>query len=144
MRIAKLEAWTVRVPYRREETSSLIRRGGITEVIVKLTTDDGHVGWGECTRAADTRGVASAIEAMRPLVEGCGCPCCTHYDRAYLRHLFVSEEMLGLRLLALHNVTFLLDVTRHAREALRAGVFASWSESWLARYRAKGKGPSGE
>ena len=81
---------------------------------------------------------------MRPLVEGCECPCCTHYDRAYLRHLFVSEEMLGLRLLALHNVTFLLDVTRHAREALRAGVFASWSESWLARYRAKGKGPSGE
>ena len=76
---------------------------------------------------------------MRPLVEGCGCPCCTQYDRAYLRHLFVSEEMLGLRLLALHNVTFLLDVTRHAREALRAGVFASWSESWLARYRAKGK-----
>ena len=76
---------------------------------------------------------------MRPLVDGCGCPCCTHYDRAYLRHLFVSEEMLGLRLLALHNVTFLLDVTRHAREALRAGVFTSWSEAWLARYRAKGK-----
>ena len=76
---------------------------------------------------------------MRPLVDGCGCPCCTHYDRAYLRHLFVSEEMLGLRLLALHNVTFLLDVTRHAREALRAGVFASWSDAWLARYRAKGK-----
>ena len=76
---------------------------------------------------------------MRPLVEGCNCPCCTHYDRAYLRHLFVSEEMLGLRLLALHNVTFLLDVTRHAREALRAGVFSSWSETWLARYRAKGK-----
>ena len=70
MRIAKLEAWTVRVPYKREETSSLINRSGITEVIVKLTTDDGHVGWGECTRAADTRGVASAIEAMRPLVEG--------------------------------------------------------------------------
>ncbi len=75
----------------------------------------------------------------RPLVEGCGCPCCTHYDRAYLRHLFVSEEMLGLRLLALHNVAFLLDVTRHGREALTAGTFASWSEAWLARYRAKGK-----
>ncbi len=75
----------------------------------------------------------------RPLVEGCSCPCCTQYDRAYIRHLFVSEEMLGLRLLALHNVTFLLDVTRYGREALRAGTFASWSESWLARYRAKGK-----
>jgi len=75
----------------------------------------------------------------RPLVEGCACPCCTQYDRAYIRHLFASEEMLGLRLLALHNVTFLLDVTRHGREALQAGTFRSWSESWLAQYRAKGK-----
>ena len=70
MRIARLEAWTVRVPYKREETSALINRGGITEVIVKLTTDDGLVGWGECTRAADTRGIAAAVDAMRPLVEG--------------------------------------------------------------------------
>jgi len=72
----------------------------------------------------------------RPLVDGCGCPCCTRYDRAYMRHLFASEEMLGLRLLALHNLTFLLDVMRDARQALRAGTFASWSEEWLARYRA--------
>jgi queuine tRNA-ribosyltransferase len=72
----------------------------------------------------------------RPLVDGCACPCCTRYDRAYMRHLFASEEMLGLRLLALHNLTFLLDVMRGARESLRAGTFESWSEEWLARYRA--------
>jgi queuine tRNA-ribosyltransferase len=72
----------------------------------------------------------------RPLVEGCGCPGCTHYDRAYLRHLFVSNEMLGLRLLALHNLTSLLDVMRDARTALRAGTFDNWSEQWLARYRS--------
>ena len=72
----------------------------------------------------------------RPLVAGCSCPCCTRYDRAYMRHLFVSEEMLGLRLLALHNLTFLLDVMRDARAALRDGSFDSWSEAWLARYRA--------
>ena len=71
----------------------------------------------------------------RPLVEGCRCPGCTRYDRAYLRHLFVSEEMLGLRLLALHNLTFLLDTMRDARAALRAGTFDAWSEEWLARYR---------
>ena len=59
----------------------------------------------------------------RPLVEGCGCPCCTRYDRAYLRHLFVADEMLGLRLLALHNVTFLLDAhARRARGARRGAV----------------------
>ena len=73
----------------------------------------------------------------RPLVEGCGCPGCTRYDRAYLRHLFVAEEMLGLRLLALHNLTFLLDTMRDARAALRDGVFDAWSERWLARYRAR-------
>jgi queuine tRNA-ribosyltransferase len=71
----------------------------------------------------------------RPLVEGCGCPCCTQYDRAYLRHLFVSEEMLGKRLLALHNISFLIDLMRSARDALQNGVFGSWSAAWLTRYR---------
>lgn len=73
----------------------------------------------------------------RPLVEGCPCPCCTVYDLAYLRHLFVAEEMLGLRLLSLHNVAFLVGLVREAREALRAGVFPSWSAAWLARYQAR-------
>ena len=72
----------------------------------------------------------------RPLVEGCSCPACTRYDRAYLRHLFAAGEMLGLRLLALHNVTFLLDLMAEARTALREARFASWSAAWLARYRA--------
>jgi queuine tRNA-ribosyltransferase len=72
----------------------------------------------------------------RPLVENCACPCCARYDRAYLRHLFVSREMLGLRLLALHNVAFLIAVLRDARAALRAGTFDAWSREWLARYRA--------
>ena len=72
----------------------------------------------------------------RPLVEGCPCPACTRYDRAYLRHLFAAGEMLGLRLLALHNVTFLLGLMADARAALREARFASWSAAWLARYRA--------
>jgi queuine tRNA-ribosyltransferase len=72
----------------------------------------------------------------RPLVDGCGCPCCTQYDRAYLRHLFVSQEMLGKRLLALHNMSFLIGLMRSAREALQSGAFDSWSVAWLTRYRA--------
>jgi len=72
----------------------------------------------------------------RPVVEGCACPCCTRYDRAYIRHLFASDEMLGKRLLALHNVSFLISVTRDARASLRAGTFIGWSEQWLDRYRA--------
>lgn len=74
----------------------------------------------------------------RALVEGCGCDCCTGYDRQYLRHLFVSEEELGLRLLCLHNVWFLTMLMVEARAAIRDGTFASWSEAWLTRYRAKG------
>jgi queuine tRNA-ribosyltransferase len=72
----------------------------------------------------------------RPIVEGCDCPCCTHYDRAYVRHLFAAGEMLGKRLLALHNVAFLIALMKEAREALGSGTFGSWSEEWLARYRS--------
>lgn len=71
----------------------------------------------------------------RPLVEGCPCPACTHYDRAYLRHLFVAEEMLGQRLVALHNVAFLLGLMAEARRALKEGRFSAWSGAWLDRYR---------
>ena len=73
----------------------------------------------------------------RPLVDDCPCPCCTKYDRAYLRHLFVSEEMLGLRLLSLHNVTFLIHLMNTARAALYDGSFDTWSSNWLARYHAR-------
>lgn len=72
----------------------------------------------------------------RPLVDDCSCACCVKYDRAYLRHLFVSEEMLGKRLLALHNVSFLVALMRDARTALASRTFDGWSEAWLARYRA--------
>jgi L-Ala-D/L-Glu epimerase len=70
MKVVKLEAITVRVPYKRVESSSLINRGGITDVIVKITADNGLVGWGECTRAADTAGIESAVRNMAPLIAG--------------------------------------------------------------------------
>jgi L-alanine-DL-glutamate epimerase-like enolase superfamily enzyme len=70
MKVAKLETFTVRVPYKRVESSSLINRGGITDVLVKITADNGLVGWGECTRAADTAGIESAVKNMAPLVIG--------------------------------------------------------------------------
>ena len=70
MKIAKLATFIARIPYKHAETSSLINRGGVSDVIVKLTTEDGTVGWGECTRAADTRGIESAVKAMAPLVIG--------------------------------------------------------------------------
>jgi len=73
-----------------------------------------------------------------PLVEGCACPACTHYDRAYLRHLFAADEPLGPRLIALHNLTMLMALMRDARAAILAGTFARWSVDWLRRYRDAG------
>jgi queuine tRNA-ribosyltransferase len=81
------------------------------------------------------RRAAHALD-RRPLVEGCACPCCTRYDRAFLRQMFVAREQFGGRLLALHNLRFLLDLMRDARAALAAGTFEGWSAAWLARYRA--------
>ena len=71
-----------------------------------------------------------------PLVAGCPCSACTHYDRAYLRHLFAADEPLGPRLIALHNLTMLTELMRSARAAIGAGDFTSWSEAWLQEYRA--------
>ncbi|MBL0169768.1 MAG: tRNA guanosine(34) transglycosylase Tgt [Gemmatimonadaceae bacterium] len=76
----------------------------------------------------------------RPLDDSCACAACTDYDRAYLRHLFAADEPLGPRLLALHNLAFLLRLMRDAREALGAGTFAGWSAEWLGRYRARSTG----
>ncbi len=70
-----------------------------------------------------------------PVDPGCDCPACTDYDRAYLHHLFVAGELLGLRLLALHNLRFLLRLADQARVHVLDGTFASWSGAWLERYR---------
>jgi queuine tRNA-ribosyltransferase len=75
----------------------------------------------------------------RPIDPECDCSTCQRFDRAYLRHLFVSEELLGFRLMSLHNVHFLIGLMRDARTALAAGTFASWSTDWLARYRANSR-----
>jgi queuine tRNA-ribosyltransferase len=72
----------------------------------------------------------------RPLDPECDCSACSRFTRAYIRHLFVSEEILGLRLLSLHNVHFLLSLARAARQAIRNGDLDSWSRDWLARYRS--------
>ena len=73
----------------------------------------------------------------RPLDETCDCAACTRFSRGYLRHLFVSDEMLGLRLLSLHNVHFLVRLMRDARDAIRGGTIGAWSRDWLARYHSR-------
>lgn len=68
-----------------------------------------------------------------PLDPACDCPVCTRFSRAYLRHLYVADEILGLRLLSLHNVHFLLSLMRGARVAIQAGRYDAWARDWLDR-----------
>jgi queuine tRNA-ribosyltransferase len=78
----------------------------------------------------------------RPLDEDCDCPACRRFTRAYVRHLFVADEILGHRLLSLHNVHFLVRLMSLAREAIRAGTFGGWSRDWLARYHSRSTIPA--
>jgi len=61
-----------------------------------------------------------------PLVEGCTCPACTGFSRAYIRHLIMQSEITGLRLLTIHNLHHLLDLMARARAAVAAGRFAEF------------------
>jgi queuine tRNA-ribosyltransferase len=73
----------------------------------------------------------------RPLDPDCDCTACTRFTRAYVRHLFLADEILGLRLLSLHNVHFLVSLMRQARNALLGGTFGAWSDTWLRRYHSR-------
>ena len=70
----------------------------------------------------------------QPLDPDCDCETCGRFSRGYLRHLFVAEEMLGLRLVSLHNVRFLVRIGEQARSAILESRFSSWRAGWLTRY----------
>ena len=61
-----------------------------------------------------------------PLVEGCTCPACGEFSRAYIRHLVMQDEIVGLRLLTLHNLHHLIDLVAGARQAIVDGRFAEF------------------
>lgn len=70
MRIVQMETFPISIPYTHQEVSSRVKRGGVTDVIVKLTTDTGLVGWGESCSGADVVSVEQAVKAATPLVIG--------------------------------------------------------------------------
>lgn len=67
----------------------------------------------------------------RPVEEGCQCPACRHYSRAYIRHLLKAKEMLGLRLLVLHNLYFYNTMMEEIRESIEEGRFAGYKKKKL-------------
>jgi queuine tRNA-ribosyltransferase len=79
----------------------------------------------------------------RPLDETCACGSCRKFSRAYLRHLFLSKEILAMRLNTLHNVFFYQEMMRRARAAIVQGRFGAWSASVLPALSC-GKGGEGE
>ncbi len=81
---------------------------------------------------------ASLRSDPAPLDPDCDCETCTTFSRAYLRHLFFAGDMLGLRLVSIHNVRFLIRLGEQARAHILDGTFESWSRDWLRRHYAKG------
>ena len=72
----------------------------------------------------------------RPIEEGCGCPACRHYSRAYIRHLLKAKEMLGMRLCVLHNLYFYNHMMEEIRDALDEGRFAEYKKMRLEGFAA--------
>lgn len=69
----------------------------------------------------------------RPIEEGCGCPACRSYSRAYIRHLLKAKEMLGMRLCVLHNLYFYNTMMEEIRAAIEAGDYRAYKEAKLKR-----------
>jgi queuine tRNA-ribosyltransferase len=72
--------------------------------------------------------------STEPLDAECDCEACRTYSRGYLRHLFVVDDMLGLRLVSIHNIRFLVRLGEQARARILDGTFESWSREWLRRH----------
>ncbi len=72
---------------------------------------------------------------LRPVDSECDCYCCANFSRAYLRHLFMSNEILGLELLSAHNVRFYINLIRRCRAAIASDSFVAFRKEFLAAER---------
>ena len=71
----------------------------------------------------------------RPIEEGCGCPTCRRYSRAYVRHLLKAKEMLGMRMCVLHNLYYYNHLMEEIRAAIEAGNYAAFKKETLERMK---------
>ncbi len=70
-----------------------------------------------------------------PVSEKCTCPTCRHYSRAYLRHLFNTDELLAKYLATLHNITFYMELMKETRKNIEEGTFFKWREEILSKFK---------
>ena len=78
-----------------------------------------------------------------PIEEGCGCPACREFTRGYIRHLVKAEEILGLRLITLHNLHFYLELMRRAREKIERGSFETFRRDFVFAYQTRSEHAAG-
>ena len=100
---------------------------------VAATRNGRHGSAWTATGKVNVRGATLKLSGA-PLDAECDCETCRTFSRGYLRHLFVVEEILGLRLVSIHNIRFLVRLGEEARRRILEGTFNDWSRAWLARY----------
>ena len=73
----------------------------------------------------------------QPIEENCACPACREFSRGYIRHLVKAEEILGLRLITLHNLHFYLELMNRARAETERGTFDQFRKTFVANYKTR-------
>ena len=101
---------------------------------------------GTAFTATGTRNLKNAEFARdkNPIEPGCACPACGEYSRGYIRHLVKVEEILGLRLITLHNLHFYLELMRQARNAIEGGCFNEFRSGFVSAYKTRNTDLLGE
>ncbi|MFH0839291.1 MAG: tRNA guanosine(34) transglycosylase Tgt [Candidatus Omnitrophota bacterium] len=104
-----------------------------------MPTRNGRNGCAFTSKGKLTIRNARYAKDMTPVDPACGCFTCTYYTKAYIRHLFTIDEMLGLRLLSLHNVYFYMALLNKARQAIDKGNFAQFKKQFEKNYMEESK-----
>ena len=99
---------------------------------------------GTAFTSGGTQNLKNAEFAMdkRPIEDNCGCSSCREFTRGYIRHLIKTEEILGLRLISLHNLHFYLELMRQAREKIDQGTFNEFRRKFVANYKTRDAEPT--
>jgi queuine tRNA-ribosyltransferase len=94
---------------------------------------------GTAFTAAGTINLKNAEFALdkRSIEENCACPACREFTRGYIRHLIKAEEILGLRLITLHNLHFYLNLMSRARSEIESGAFDQFRKAFVAGYKTR-------
>jgi queuine tRNA-ribosyltransferase len=94
---------------------------------------------GTAFTAAGTLNLKNAEFALdkSPIEENCACPACREFTRGYIRHLIKAEEILGLRLITLHNLNFYLNLMSQARSEIEGGAFDQFRGTFVAGYKTR-------